>query len=176
MKTNSTAHPFVHDLVVGVDPGRERSGFVVARVWPTLGVTTTGRLTNPDICDFLWSEPVVELFVEDFRLRPWALASMRWNTLQTVRMIGALEEVARRRHLRLLLIEPAAAKRFATDQLLTDMGTWSRNAHINDAFRVLWYGLFRRESEGIVEPVLDKRLGKHYWAQRRRESEPRRKR
>ena len=186
MKTNSTARCSQHSLVVGVDPGRQRSGFVVARVWPTLGITTTGRMVNAEICDFLWSEPVVEAFVEDFRLRPWALGSMRWNSLLTVRMIGALEEVTRRRRIRLLEVEPAAAKRFATDELLIDLGTWSRNGHVNDAFRVLWYGLFKREANGEVESAVDDRitratglpehLNKQYWANKRRDREPAAKR
>jgi len=134
------------DLIVGLDPGRRRTGTVVIRLNPVIGVVHTERMDNDRLCDLLWTlDGLVTVGMEDFQLRPSAMVSLRWNTLKEVRLIGAVEEVCRRRGIHLVQVTPAQAKKLITNERLKRLGTWSRNAHISDAFRVLWVVVFGRK-------------------------------
>ena len=129
-------------LVAGIDPGKRMSGLVVACLDPVFGIQLAKRTKNPVVCDFLWRENFVLVCMEDFRIYPWALKSMRWDELNEVRMIGAVEEICRFAEIPLSHYQPSVTKSISDKQLVA-LGTWSRNAHVNDAFRVLWCGVLR---------------------------------
>ncbi|KPK91436.1 MAG: hypothetical protein AMJ88_13565 [Anaerolineae bacterium SM23_ 63] len=126
-------------LVAGIDPGRKVSGLVVLGLQPVIHVYQASRATNKAVCDFLWKLPLVSVAIEGFRLYPWILHDKRWDDLPEVRMIGAVEEVCRIRKIPLIVAFPSEVKRMVSDELLHALGTWSRNPHIMDAFRVFWY-------------------------------------
>ena len=129
------------ELICGIDPGRRASGLVVFTLQPALGVVKAKRLSNPEVYDLLWSASIRLVCMEDFKLYPWALGSLRWNELKEVRMIGAVEEICRRRQIRLIKVFPSQSKALVKDRDLIQLGTWSRNAHVNDACRVFWASL-----------------------------------
>lgn len=134
------------DLIVGLDPGRHQTGTVIIRLNPTIGVVRAGRMDNNQLCDLLWTlDGLTIVGMEDFQLRPSAMISLRWNPLREVRLIGAVEEICRKRQVRLIHVTPAQAKKLITNERLKRLGTWSRNAHVSDAFRVLWVVLFGRK-------------------------------
>lgn len=128
----------IKDLVFGIDPGRKSSGLVVLTLRPALGVVRAKRLPNARVCDLLWKTSVYCVYMEDYRLYPWMLGSLRWDPLKEVRLIGAVEEICRKRQIQLIKVSPSQSKALVDDQDLVKLGTWSRNAHVNDAFRVFW--------------------------------------
>ena len=131
----------IEGLAFGIDPGRKSSGLVILTLQPALGVVKAERLKNHQVCDLLWELSVCCVHMEDYRLYPWMLGSLRWEELKEVRMIGAIEEICRRRRIELIKVPPHQSKALVTDQDLVKLGTWSRNAHVNDAFRVFWASL-----------------------------------
>jgi hypothetical protein len=96
------------------------------------------RLPNAKVCDLLWELSVQVVYMENFRLYPWMANSMRWEEFKEIRLIGAVEEICRRREIHLVEVSPSQSKALVDDQDLVKLGTWSRNAHVNDAFRVFW--------------------------------------
>lgn len=125
-------------LILGIDPGRRMSGLVAMLFWPAMGVVKAERLYNSQVCDLVWEAEIYKVCMEDYRLYPWLLGSLKWNELKEVRLIGAVEEVCRVRHIPLVLVSPSQSKALVKDHDLVALGTWSRNVHVNDAFRVFW--------------------------------------
>lgn len=127
------------DLVMGIDPGRRVSGMVVLSLTPTVSVRRAARLPNDHVCNLLWALPLVSVSMEGFRLYPWVAMDKRWDDLLEVKMIGRVEEICRVRQIQLDVAFPSEIKRVIEDPILRLLGTWSRNPHVMDAFRVFWY-------------------------------------
>lgn len=141
MGRRHTPDLLIEGLAFGIDPGRKSSGLVIFTIRPALGVVKAKRLRNHKVCDLLWESSVCCVYMEDYRLYPWMLGSLRWEELKEVRMIGAVEEICRRRRIELIKVPPHQSKALVKDQDLVQLRTWSRNAHVNDAFRVFWASL-----------------------------------
>lgn len=135
------------DLIFGLDPGKRRTGTVVCEVKEgRVCVLGWRRLKNQELLDALWSWDVQGVVMEDFRLYPWVLKNLAWDHLEEVRLIGAVEEITRRKGVFLEEIQPADSKKMVSDQFLKSQKTWSGNAHIRDAFRILWC-YFKKEAK-----------------------------
>jgi len=124
-------------VIAGIDPGRRQSGFVLVRTLPALGIVSGGRTKNDRVCDQLWELNLEAIVMENYRLYPWMAKTMIWNDLLEVRMIGRIQEIARRRGIKLVEITPSQGKRIK-DRDLKALGTWSHCNHTMDAFRVFW--------------------------------------
>lgn len=125
-------------LAVGIDPGRQRCGCVVISLEPLLGVFLAKRLSNVELCELLWELEPEFIFIEGFRLYPWIAKDKRWDYFPEIRIIGAVEEIARVCSLKMVEIPPSQSKNNVPDKLLYLLGTWARCHHTTDAFRVFW--------------------------------------
>ena len=150
MDHHPTPDLLIKGLAFGIDPGRKSSGLVIFMLYPALGVVKAKRLPNHKVCDLLWELSVCCVYMEDYRLYPWMLGSLRWEELKEVRLIGAVEEICRKRKIELVKVPPHQSKALVKDQDLVRLNTWSRNVHVNDAFRVFWASLLGnlREEQG----------------------------
>lgn len=126
-------------FAIGLDPGKRATGVVVFLLEPVLGILLARRIPNDELCELYLRDPsLCWVVMEDYRLYPWAAATMRWSALEEVRMIGAVEEICRHLEIPLIQIQPSSTKQSVTDHMLRQLGTWSRNQHVTDAFRVWW--------------------------------------
>jgi len=124
---------------IGLDPGKRATGAVIFLLEPVLGVVMAKRIPNEELCEgFLRDPNICWIVMEDYRLFPWAAATMRWSPLEEVRLIGAVEEICRHLKIPLIKVQPSSTKQSVTNLMLRQLGTWSRNQHVTDAFRVWW--------------------------------------
>lgn len=139
MTPSNRSPMMVGPVAIGLDPGRRATGTVVLLLKPVLGVVAARRIPNEELYDsYLRGGDIAFVVMEDYRLYPWAAATMRWSPLEEVRTIGAVEEICRHLGIPLVKIQPSSTKQSVTDHMLRQLGTWARNQHITDAFRVWW--------------------------------------
>ena len=127
------------DLVVGLDPGKRMTGTFLVMLEPVLGIVVADRLYNTDLKELIWElDSISEVVMEDFRIYPWMLQALRWDYLEEVRLIGAVEEICRVKNIDLVLVTPSQSKRLVEDHELLALGTAFRNRHVSDGARAFW--------------------------------------
>lgn len=147
-------------IAVAVDPGRRKSGCVVLVTKPLLAVVFTRRLTNADLCDLLWEVEPDLICIEGFRLYPWIARDKRWDYFPEIRIIGAVEEIARSCSINLVEVTPSQSKQSVPNALLYLLETWAICHHTTDAFRVFWTVVLGRldwevvDDESVAERVV----------------------
>lgn len=102
---------------------------------------------------FEWSY-TQEFVVEQFRLYPWKANKLGFDGLIPVRIIGALELLARWQNKHIEFIDAVTAKQFCSDARLKEVGWWSelQTKHERDAARhALYYLICRRDKRKQVQ-------------------------
>ena len=134
-------------VVVGLDPGRQRTGCAVMMTEPVVGVILAKRLTNEGVCDLLWEIEPDLICVEGFRLYPWIAKDKRWDHFPEIRVIGAICEIARVCGIPVVEISAAQNKKATPNEHLYILETWATCHHTTDAFRVFWTVIFGKLDE-----------------------------
>lgn len=142
---------FAQQVIVGLDPGRNRTGCAIMMTEPLVGVILAKRLTNSEVCDLLWELEPDLICVEGFRLYPWIAKDKRWDHFPEIRVIGAICEVARVCGVPVLEISSAQNKKAISNEHLYTLGTWATCHHTTDAFRVFWTVVFGKLDDVIRE-------------------------
>jgi hypothetical protein len=115
------------------------TGTFMVMLEPVMGIVIADRLYNEEVLDLIWeTDALVQVVMEDFRLYPWILPSLRWDYLEEVRLIGSVDEVCRVKGLERLLVTPSQSKQLVKDGELVALGTNFRNKHVSDGARVFW--------------------------------------
>ena len=134
-------------LFASFDPG-DSTGIVLVENSKIVGRDTMGyEEFFSTAAEFGWSH-VQEFVVEQFRLYPWKANKLGFDGLIPVRVIGALELLARWQNKHIEFIDAVAAKQFCSDARLREVGWWSslQTKHECDAARhALYYLIVRRD-------------------------------
>lgn len=155
LETANLRCAFANQVIVGLDPGRQRTGCAVMMTKPVVGVLLAKRLTNVEVCDLIWELEPDLICVEGFRLYPWIAKDKRWDHFPEIRIIGAVHEIARVCGIPVVEITPAQNKKTTPNEHLHILGTWATCHHTTDAFRVFWTVVFGKLDDVILEEVND---------------------
>jgi hypothetical protein len=138
----------IPELLLSIDPGKISgwSVFIHSHLFSCGKVEWTQENECYAIIDVIEETMPDVVVCEDYRIYSGKRLVQAWSTVDTVRIIGAIEYICRKENIKLVKQMASTAKVFVTNEKLKEWNLWNKNEHIRDSIKHgIYYLLFGKK-------------------------------